>query len=154
MWIELATSATPPIHPIHHIPPTLAILATLATHPTLTITAYKHLSRSKDLWLTSYLLFYEESSWRNAYCSCMLHFWKYEIWDMTYWNIEILNMIGWIFHTSNPDNHTLQTFITLKKSLARFIYLLFYETSSWRNAYCSCMLHFLKIWNMDMKHET
>jgi hypothetical protein len=26
--------------------------------------------------------------------------------------------------------------------------ILFYETSSWRNVYCSCMLHLLKTWNM------
>jgi hypothetical protein len=53
-------------------------------------------------------------------------------------------------HTSHPilshsirSPHDLLTLIPLKKSIARFIHLLFYETFSWRNACCACALHFL-----------
>jgi hypothetical protein len=53
-----------------------------------TMLADPHSSRSKDSWFASYpFLLYETYSWRNAYCWCALHFWKYEI--NKYTNIQI-----------------------------------------------------------------
>jgi hypothetical protein len=89
MWIEPATSATS------------AIPAILAIHP---VPTYQHLSRSKNTWLDSYpILFYETSSWRNAYCSCALNFWKYaNMWICEYVNMRICEYANmWICEYGN-----------------------------------------------------
>jgi hypothetical protein len=86
MWIEPATSATLAIPAI----PATPAIHPIPSHPIQSspIPAYQHLFCSKNIWLDSYLiLFYQTSSWQNAYCWCVLHFWKYV--NMWIWNIEI-----------------------------------------------------------------
>jgi hypothetical protein len=53
-------------------------------------------------------------------------------------------------NTCHHANHTLSILIQLKISLDHLIPFLFYQTSSWRNIYCWCVLYFWKyeIWNM------
>jgi hypothetical protein len=100
------------------------------------------------------------------------------MWNMKYWNMigwrrkrwksEKGNVeLGWIdvnrtrdlahtshtSHTCHPHHHSLPTLISLKNSMPRLIHLLFYETSCWRNAYCSYVRHFLKIWIWNIKYE-